>query len=275
MTTKLLTRALTVAALLIASLVGAASATAATVTLGADLATPFKAAVFCPAKSDGTCAIATLQAPSPATATMATSEGTVETWRLEGAKPMPGYSVSVVRKNYNGTWTVTATSAPVTPAGGGIESFATELPIKEGEYVALDLPDEGAVSGLEGSSQIAGFTPAPTLGQTVTAEEGEGGGTVAFNFDLRYGEVPTVTPAPTSSPPPAATPTPEAHCVVPLLRGRRLKAAKKALHRAGCKVGFVVMPDKSSARRQPRVVRTAPGAGRVLPLGTEVSVKLR
>jgi hypothetical protein len=66
-----------------------------------------------------------------------------------------------------------------------------------------------------------------------------------------------------------------ARCRVPVLKGRTLSAAERALRRANCRTGRVRRP--SHARQGARMVvaaQTVP-AGRVRPLGTRVGLRLR
>jgi PASTA domain/IPT/TIG domain len=63
-------------------------------------------------------------------------------------------------------------------------------------------------------------------------------------------------------------------CVVPNLRGRKLKAAKKRAGRAGCKIGKV-RALKGATVKTGEVVRQKPKAGTAVPAGTKVAVSLR
>jgi len=57
-------------------------------------------------------------------------------------------------------------------------------------------------------------------------------------------------------------------CVVPKLRGKKLKSAKKALRRADCKVGTI----KHRKGKRGRVLNQNPKPGKVLAPGTKVNV---
>jgi len=59
-------------------------------------------------------------------------------------------------------------------------------------------------------------------------------------------------------------------CVVPKLKGKRLKADRLALRKAGCKLGKVSGPRSKGAR----VVRQSAKPGKVLPRGAAVNVRL-
>jgi DNA-binding beta-propeller fold protein YncE len=61
---------------------------------------------------------------------------------------------------------------------------------------------------------------------------------------------------------------PGATCVVPKLKGKKLKADKKRLRNANCKLGKVKGPKGGRVKKQ------SPKAGTVLPVGSTVNVKL-
>jgi hypothetical protein len=103
---------------------------------------------------------------------------------------------------------------------------------------------------------------------------GSSGSIVAVTPPGRAGTVDVVvsTIAGTSAPAPAGRFTyadRAVNCVVPKLRGRRLRAAKRRLRKARCRLGKVRGPKRGSARV--RAQRPKPGA--VRPAGTRVRVK--
>lgn len=69
--------------------------------------------------------------------------------------------------------------------------------------------------------------------------------------------------------PPGEQPPAEPTCTVPDLGGRTLRASRKLLHRAGCKLGRV----RGERNREARVVRQYRLAGKSLPAWTAVDVK--
>lgn len=84
----------------------------------------------------------------------------------------------------------------------------------------------------------------------------------------RFGEPRPATPPPA----PVTTPvTPVQNCVVPNLRGRGLKGAKKALRAAHCKPGKVSRRYSGKVKKG-KVVRTGRRTGKVLPVGTEIKL---
>jgi hypothetical protein len=80
------------------------------------------------------------------------------------------------------------------------------------------------------------------------------------------------TPA-AATPAPTKTTTAAPTCKVPNLAGKKLKAAKKALARANCKVG-VVSKKKGVKPASGKVVGQSPKAGTTKPAGSKVAVKL-
>jgi hypothetical protein len=73
--------------------------------------------------------------------------------------------------------------------------------------------------------------------------------------------------------PAAAGSSPPGHCVVPRLTGWKLKASKKKLRKADCKVGKVEIVGDAIAKTG-NVISQNPKPGRVLAAGSKVSVKL-
>jgi phosphatidylinositol-3-phosphatase len=81
---------------------------------------------------------------------------------------------------------------------------------------------------------------------------------------------PMTTPVVTKPP----APTPKKHCIVPRLRGKRLRAATRALGRAHCRLGRVTKKRVRRPIRKRRVVAQSPAPGTVRRSGTRVSLVL-
>jgi hypothetical protein len=150
---------------------------------------------------------------------------------------------------------------------------------------------------VSGAPRIAG-TPAPA--HAVTCDPGAWTGAAAYAFAwLRDGDAiagaasSTYTPArgdaghalqcrvtasnaggPASalSAPLVVAGAPAAACVVPSLRGRTVTSAREALAAAGCRLGKATR--KASKVRRGRIVRSTPGANRVLAAHARVNVVL-
>jgi hypothetical protein len=252
----------------LAGLAVASTAQAETLTLGPALPAPIIGSSSC----SEACGIATTKLGESTTASPVT--GTIARWRLDNATETGGFELNVVRRNSAGTFTVTASSGPVTPQGAPIETFTTNLPITAGEFVELNIPEGGAIGLLETPSTEAFFRPGLSPAETRAPEEEEVPFTNGYNADVEYGQTPA--PAPVVPAPVVIAPTPaaaEAHCIVPKLEGKKLKAAKKVLRTAECKVGHVAKK-KGVKATTGKVVKQAPKPGRVLPAKTAVGVKL-
>ena len=88
-------------------------------------------------------------------------DGTITRFRLNGfPRPANSYSLRVIRINGDGTYTGTATSAPVAIAAEGVNEFPTSLPISAGETIGIDFRESLEEHGLRwvGGSQVkAGY----------------------------------------------------------------------------------------------------------------------
>ncbi len=93
-----------------------------------------------------------------------------------------------------------------------------------------------------------------------------------FGFDPDWQPVEPAGPAePTTTPPTVVTPAPTRACVVPKLKGKTLKAARKALRRAGCAAGKVTKRYSRKVRRG-RVMAHRPAVRSRRPAGSKVSL---
>jgi PASTA domain len=261
----------------IAILALAGIAQAETLTLGAALTGTEASPAFCSPLGEGGCGEMTVAAAAPSVGTRSPVDGTIVRWRIRGSSATPGYSLNVLRKNSDGSYTVTASTGSVTPSGNEIETLASSLPIHSGEYLELDIPYSGYIAQVEGKSTNAFFPPSVGVGETGAASgEEEIPFVFGYNADIedeatRAPPAPIVTPAPIV--PPTSAPAAEAHCVVPKLKGKKLKAAKRATRAADCKLGHVAKK-KGVTAKPGKVVKQSPKAGKVLSAGSKVSVKL-
>jgi hypothetical protein len=208
-------------------------------------------------------------------------DGTVVSWRVKGPSATPGYSLNVLRANGDGTYTVTASTGAVTPAGNEIETLATSLPIHVGEYLELNIPQEGQFTALEGESTYATFFPVLQPGETrEPLNEFKYPFTFSYNADVEYQATPVTPPSPadTMTRAPTAlstsTPTVKARCVVPDLKGKKLPAAKRAVRAAGCGVGLIARKNGGEGAKG-EVIKQRPKPGRLLSPRTGISVMLR
>ena len=222
----------------------------------------------------GGCGAVNTVPSTPSQTAVSPVDGTVVQWSIEGASETPGFVLDVMRRNLDGSWTVTASSAAVTP-GPGAQTFATSVPIKADEYVGGVSPNGGSIGVLKANPvTVAVFQPALSVGQPgLPIAEGQ---TNAAAFQAVV-ETPASASNPTTgAPATAAPPAPvasEPNCVVPRLAGKTLKASKKTIKGAVCSVGLVSTKDGVKATSG-KVVRQSPKAGKVVALHSPVSLKL-
>jgi hypothetical protein len=276
-----LTYALLVSGL--ATLAFATGASAATISIGANFSTPELEPQPCvPA---GGCGLVSLDATAPATSMASPVEGFVTSWRLGGANAMSGFWIDAVGKEANGSFTSTAASDPVTTVGNPIETFATRLPIHAGEYVEVNVLQHGIVGSIPFPSVQDLFSPEIAPGTTRFPFEVEvhQEWNLAFNADIEPAVIslspPAVSVPPAVSPPPTvsvplAAPTPlRPHCLVPKLKGKKLKVAKKLVRAADCVVG-PISAKKGVRATAGKVIGQSPKVGVVLPAHAEVSIRI-
>lgn len=104
--------------------------------------------------------------------------GAIVRWKVQGAVGGP-FTVRVLHPNGAGAFTASGSSQAVKPTGPGIETFATQLPIRSGDLIAVDSSnptDEigvatvaGAGYGIFSSLPFEGATNAPS--QTRAGQE--------------------------------------------------------------------------------------------------------
>ncbi len=272
------TRYLTiVVAVILGSMAMAAFAAAETVQIGTALPgaslTKEEAEKFACPEATG-CGMVALTTASGGPIAKSTVSGKVTRWRIQGTSATPGYVLDILRPNPDGTFTVVAASSPVASTGPTLQTFATDLPIAAGDYVAVETPLGKQIPTVLGESTAdllkgpltPGASVAPLFQEVFPF-------TPAVNVDV---EVPTLAPAPLKE---VIEKTVEVkapmgpQCLVPKLVGKTLPVAKRSLKAAGCKVGFVI-PATGPAAAKAKVKRTVPAAGASLPVGTAVSLKL-
>jgi hypothetical protein len=274
--------------------------------------------------------------------------GTIINWHLTEAAGN-GFELRVLHPSGTGTYSWTTHSSPVSPSASGVETFPTDLPIAEGDLVALYVP-VGGTEGIEfpeGSEAISwepalaegteatpennllveyGFNaevlPPPTIsgispvtgstaGGTSVAIDGSNfidvesvdfGSTAAKSYSVSgegeisavappgaAGQVPITvttvagsakstqdfayeTPVPVVQKSPAPI-VPVASCLVPRLRGKRLKAAREVVRAAHCALGKNIR-EKGANNRNGKVVAQSQKPGTVGPVETVVRVTL-
>jgi hypothetical protein len=134
-----------------------APASSADVTIGANVNTSTLNSGTCgfgiPAERPCTFVTSTI----PGQTMNAPCAGTVTRFRLNGfVRPANHYRLRVIRRNADGSFTGTASSAPVAIASEGVNEYATSLPIAAGEQIGIDFLDSTEEFGLRwvGSSGV-------------------------------------------------------------------------------------------------------------------------
>jgi hypothetical protein len=120
------------------------------------------------------------------------------------------------------------------------------------------------------------LSAAPTAGSSFAGWSGAGcGGTSTCTVAMSAGQDVTATfVAPPVSPAPAVpvAATLASRCIVPRLTGKKLKAGRKAIAKADCKLGRVTK--KGTDGRTDKVVRQEPKAGTTRATGSKINVVL-
>jgi hypothetical protein len=212
-------------------------------------------------------------------------EGTITSWSTQAAAGAGQQLVfKVFRPEGEGKFKVVAHDGPRALSPSTVNTFAVSIPVKTGDVIGYN--DTASASahptacffntGSSADRNIFQGGEAPD-GGIVEAEFG------GFEEQIRPNISAVVTPpvvpvvpvvpvapvAPTPLPP---VPTPEAHCLVPRLKGLKLKAAKTRLEKAACKLGHVAKKEGVTTKTG-KVVKQKPKAGTVKPEDSKVSVK--
>lgn len=170
-------------------------------------------------------------------------------------------------------------SGPTSRQAGTAASFSSSL-AAGGATFAWDFGDGGAGTGQAASHTYAA---AGTYNVRVTATLSDSGQTATAHRSITVTRPPSTgggggggNPQPQPQPQPPQ-PAPPPQCAVPKLKGLSLRAARRKLSRAHCKLGKVKKPKlRKSATKKPTLVvaRQSPGAGKKLANGSKVNVTL-
>ena len=260
--------------------------------------------------------------------------GAIVRWRMQDPAGGP-FVLRVLRPNGSGGYMAAGTSNPVTPSGGGLQTFTANLPVQAGDLIGVDPtnatdkigvadvsgasygfifppPFDGATvapSGTEGGKEVelsAEVQPTPVI-SSITPDFGPvaGGTTVTITgTDLasasavKFGDLPAASFKAESETKITAVAPPSAKvigvdvtattiagtsattkedrffyegCVVPKLKGKKLKSAKRMLGRADCKVGKVTRRTAKPSKAG-KVLKQAIKPGKVLASGSKVNL---
>ena len=207
----------------------AGSAQAATVNIGSSLAGDVSSNVV----PLGPTTLADLAVEAPGIATSPT-DGTVISWRFVGAGPL---TPRVIHPVGGGLYVGAGTGAPTPGAGAGqlSQPFAVSLPIKKGDLFGLDLFPGGSFSAHNSSSGAqVGWDPPLADGGAGRAPGNPSPREALIQATVRY-------------------------CLVPKVKGKTPKAAKKALRAGDCTVGKVKKGKKELKKKKVTKQSVAPG----------------
>jgi hypothetical protein len=216
------------------SLLAAAAAQANTVTLGSQFQGTMQSSVLDGGK--GTVVNTSLPAPL---IVGAPSDGTVLDWRFSGGTTQ--WTPQILRPLGNGTYTEAAQGPAQQGAGVGTISgpFPLNIPVKKGDLIGVIGTNFSNLGVIDSASAVYGYwVPPLSPGAGRAPDFGGPGVEDAISATLRY-------------------------CLVPSLKGKKPKAAKKALAAANCVFGG---KSKSKKRREKKKV-----VGQSVAAGTSIS----
>jgi hypothetical protein len=157
----------------------APAALAANVTIGSSLVGPFPLILGCNPPS---CTVGQSINGLPPVSPI---DGAVVRWRMVGGSAGQPYKLRVLAFSLP-QFTSVASSATGTPLGTGLESFATAMPIKAGQTIGLDLPENANIGAREiPGARVRVIRPALTDGQTAPAVEGNSERELGFNAEIQ------------------------------------------------------------------------------------------
>ncbi len=250
-------------------------AAASTVVVGSPLTASFAPVQMC----ESICTAADTLLPEPGANVASPVDGTIVRWHVLDASGGE-FELRVLRPAAGGGYTAVGSSAFELPAGEALQTFTSDLPVQAGDLIGLDNSSTAAKIGEAENpgSRVSLWRPPLAEGAT-TGTPVKLPLEAAFNAEVET--TPTVEPPPSAAPaapasaaPPTAAPATEAQCVVPKLKGKKLKRARKKLRASGCRLGKVRKEDGATARTG-KVVRQGARSGTVLAAGSKVTVALK
>jgi hypothetical protein len=181
--------------------------------------------------------------------------------------PADGEAISILgrlgdRVNVSATFLPPPAIATLSPASGPPEG-GSAVTISGANFATVKSVSFGTIAAksftVNSESRITAIAPPGEASTQVTVTTVAGSATETFS----YTSVTNATSGPSVSP--------ERGCLVPKLKARKLKAAKKMLRKAGCGLGRVRTVRRGGAKPG-SVLKQSPKAGTQRPAGTKVSV---
>jgi IPT/TIG domain/PASTA domain len=168
-------------AICVCALLGASAAQASTISVGSVLPPGFVSEPF---KEKQTFLNTAL--PEKGANLVSPVSGAIVRWRVQGAKGGPFY-LRVLHPNGTGAYAASGTSGGVTPTDAGLQTFATNLPVKAGDLIGIDptnATDEIGVVDVPGAS-FGSIFPAPSDGATVPARPSISGKELELSAEIQ------------------------------------------------------------------------------------------
>lgn len=247
---------------LLSPVLATGSASAETATVGSPLTGSFAPITFCIPE----CISANTALGEPGAQVTVPFDGTVTRWRTIAASG-GAFRIRVLRPDGGGQYVLAGASASATPTGPGVDTFATSLAVKAGDLIGIE--------NLAKTAKLGYATPPGSKYRVWFGFSGEGASTATVGSSFEYAQelgFNVDVERPDGVVPPPASPAPQT-CLVPALKGKKLKAAKKKIRAAGCKVGKVTKR-KGATAANGKVVGQGPKAGKLVAAGTAVKLTL-
>jgi IPT/TIG domain-containing protein/PASTA domain-containing protein len=169
------------------ALLGATAAQASTVTVGSVLPTSTEQVEFKEVQTLFNTAL-----PEAGANLVSPVNGAIVLWRVVGAEGGP-FTLRVLHPNGKGGYSAHGSSAPVTPADTGLQSFAANIPVETGDLIGID-PTKGTdkigAASAAGAS-FASIFPTPIEGATVPARPAVTGQEIELSAEVQ--PTPTIT----------------------------------------------------------------------------------
>lgn len=224
-----------------ALLMAAPAANAKTVTVGSPLTIAFTPTKFGPV-------LEAMQTQLPETGALVASpaNGRIVSWKVSGASGGP-LRLRVIRPAGGVSFTGVSTAFG-TITGSGVLTFQVNLPVKAGDMIGIEPTVGTDMLGLNQGIQSAFYSfwqPPLQDGQTSAPQVAGAQGEWAFNAQI------------------------EPNCIVPDVRGKKLKQAKQSLKDANCATG------KVKGKKGGKVKSQSPKPGTEGDPGTKVKLKLK
>jgi hypothetical protein len=202
--------------------IAAPSEARAAVTIGEDTSTASTDSFGC--NSDPAVVCTYGQFAHPTSSVAAPFDGVVVGWRVRGSSGAGQFALRILRPAGTGSWTGAGTSDPETVTSGTENVFETQLPIKQGDNIGVNVPGGNPITPTIEYRQLTGaqlgvWVPALADGETSPPGTPVDNLTLVLNADIEpdvdcdgFGDEtqdPSVTPPGNCPQPPQPEPEPE------------------------------------------------------------------